>query len=418
MFRKLLLLTFVCVLGEMPALWAKAAEVRWDDCVTCHMEQKGAMRASYVDASALESSVHKNLKCLDCHSDVGEVKHVVGEVPHQRYPEKVDCTKQCHVEGNGMGAPDFSPMEQYKDSIHGIARKAAVEDAAACTDCHGRHNIRPKDDPESTIHRSNIPRTCAVCHEDMQVVIKHHIHAEMPFQEYERSVHGKALYRDGLFEVAAVCTDCHGTHDIQGAGMPNLRPRRPETCGRCHIGIFVVYRKSTHGMAAVEDQNPDAPVCTSCHGEHTISVPTDGEVSEICSQCHAVEGLMTKYEIPVDRTATYEQSYHGIATSYGSKTVAHCASCHGHHDILPPTDPKSSVYSANLVNTCGKPKCHPGISAKVASARMHVDVRKRESGGVYYVRQFFVWAFVGLLVITFIWVVPDLARRIRRRGWK
>ena len=49
---------------------------------------------------------------------------------------------------------------------------------------------------------------------------------------------------------------------------------------------------------------------------------------------------------------------------------------------------------------------------------MHVDVRNKESGGVYYVRKFFVWAFIGLLIITFIWVVPDLARRVRRKGVK
>lgn len=125
---------------------------------------------------------------------------------------------------------------------------------------------------------------------------------------------------------------------------------------------------------------------------------------------------MSKYEIPVDRATTYEQSYHGVASSYGSMTVANCASCHGYHDIRPPTDPKSSVNPANLVKTCGKPKCHPGISSKVASAKMHVDVKKEDSGGVYYVRRVFVWIFLGLVVITIIWLIPDLARRFRRRS--
>jgi hypothetical protein len=125
---------------------------------------------------------------------------------------------------------------------------------------------------------------------------------------------------------------------------------------------------------------------------------------------------MSKYEIPVDRSTTYEQSYHGVASSYGSMTVANCASCHGYHDIRPPADPKSSISPANLVKTCGKPECHPGMSAKIASAKMHVNVKKKKSGSVYYLRQVFVWAFVGLLIITFIWVIPDIARRIRRRG--
>lgn len=392
------------------------AAADWKDCIGCHAEQKEATRAPLVDLMTLEKSVHERLKCLDCHADVHEVKHTVGETPHQRYPEKVGCTTRCHVKGNTMGAPDFSPMEQYKDSVHAIAREAGMPGSAACTDCHGRHNIKSKDDPESSVYRANIPRTCAICHENMQVVVKHHIHAEKPFQEYEQSVHGKGLYRDGLVQVAAVCTDCHGIHDIQAAGTPGLRARRPETCGRCHKGIFDVYKESVHGKAAIEDQNPDAPVCADCHGEHKIAVPSKEMIPSICSQCHSEEGVMSKYEVPIDRTGTYQESYHGIASSYGSKTVANCASCHGYHDIRPPTDPKSSVYPANLVRTCGKSKCHPGISAKVASMKMHVDVKKKESGGVYYVRQFFIWTFVALIIVSFIWVIPDFVRRIRQRS--
>jgi DnaJ-class molecular chaperone len=317
-----------------------------------------------------------------------------------------------------MGAPDYSPMTQYRDSAHGLAQEAGMTDSATCADCHGRHDIRPKDDPESTVYRANIPRTCARCHEDMQVVVKHHIHAEKPFQEYEQSVHGKALYRDGLIEFAAVCTDCHGVHDIMAAGTPDIRPRRPQTCGACHIGILDVYAESIHGKAVLQEHNPDAPACADCHGEHTIKVPSKEDISSICSRCHAEEGIMSKYEIPIDRTATYKQSYHGIAESYGSKTVADCASCHGHHDIRPPTDPQSSIYPANLVSTCGKAKCHPGMSGKIASAKIHVDVMKKESGGPYYVRRVFVWLFIALLAITFIWVIPDLATRIRKRSAK
>ena len=416
MSNKSIMAAIACLLLTLLVANAEAAEPKWDDCIGCHTERVESLEAPYVDPAKLDESVHTGLACRDCHSDIREVDHVVDKTTHQRYPEKVSCTERCHIEGNEMGAPDFSPMTQYKNSVHGMATKAGMADAATCTDCHGRHNIRPKDDPESTIYRANIPRTCAACHEDMKVVVKHHIHAEKPFEEYEQSVHGKALYRDGLIEIAAVCTDCHGVHNIQAAGTSKLRPRRPETCGKCHVGVLNTYNKSSHGIAAIEKQNSDAPVCADCHGEHTIAIPSEEEISSICANCHNEEGLMAKYDIPVDRTRTYQQSYHGIASSYGSKTVANCASCHGYHDILPPTDPNSSVYPANLVDTCGNPKCHPGISSKIASAKIHVDVKSKESGGVYYVREFFVWILGGLLIVTFIWVAPDIARRIRIRN--
>jgi len=412
--RVVVFLSFV--LFAFPPAIVSAAEAKWNDCVGCHSGDHRNSAAPFVDLDILKNSVHSGQDCVDCHSDIHEVAHAVGEAPHQRYPEKVNCTDRCHVKGNAMGAPDFSPFDQYKDSVHGVARRAGIDDGATCTDCHGRHNIRPKSDPESNVYRANIPRTCAICHEDMQVVVKHHIHAEKPFQEYEQSVHGKGLYQAGLIDFAAVCTDCHGVHDIQPAGTPNLRARNPETCGKCHLGIFNTYKQSIHGVAAMENQIADAPTCTDCHGEHKISIPAEGKIASVCSQCHSEAGIMAKYDVPVDRTSTYQQSFHGIATSYGSKTAANCASCHGHHDVRPPSDPKSSVNPMNLSATCGKASCHPGISPKVASAKIHVDVNKKESGSPYYVRQMFVWLFIGLLFVSFIWVIPDIIRRFRRRN--
>ena len=413
MSNKSILAALACLLLTLTAASAQAAETEWDACVGCHEERTEA-EAPYVDPEALDSSVHRGLECLDCHSDIREVDHAVDKATHQRYPEKVSCTDKCHVEGNKMGAPDFSPMKQYKDSVHGIATKAGVTDAATCTDCHGRHNIRPKDDPDSTIYRATIPRMCARCHEDMKVVVKHHIHAERPFEEYEQSVHGKALYRDGLIEISAVCTDCHGVHNIQAAGTRMIRPRRPETCGKCHVGILNVYKKSSHGVAAMEEKIADAPVCADCHGEHTIGVPSEEEISAKCSSCHAKETMMSKYDIPIDRSVTYKKSFHGIASSYGSKEVANCSSCHDYHNVRPPDDPESSINPENLPKTCGQPGCHPGISSKVASAKMHVDVSSKESGSLYYVREAFLWILGGLIIITLLWVTPDIARKIKR----
>ena len=69
----------------------------------------------------------------------------------------------------------------------------------------------------------------------MSVIVKYHIHAESPYQEYMQSVHGKALFEKGLVSFAAVCTDCHGVHNIQGVGEPHLAAKKPETCGKCHV---------------------------------------------------------------------------------------------------------------------------------------------------------------------------------------
>ena len=74
---------------------------------------------------------------------------------------------------------------------------------------------------------------------------------------------------------------------------------------------------------------------------------------------------------PARRESTYLASYHGLASESGSTVVANCASCHGAHDILPSSDPRSKVNHANLKATCGQ--CHPGISDKFLQGKVHIN---------------------------------------------
>jgi hypothetical protein len=43
----------------------------------------------------------------------------------------------------------------------------------------------------------------------------------------------------------------------------------------------------------------------------------------------------------------------------GNKGVATCQDCHENHDTRNQSDPLSTIYPANLKNTCGKQGCHP-----------------------------------------------------------
>ena len=75
----------------------------------------------------------------------------------------------------------------------------------------------------------------------------------------------------------------------------------------------------------------DAPTCMDCHFEHKIEA-LKGETSlriseDVCSRCHASERLNTKYNLPADRVRTFFDSYHGLASQYGSTLAANCGSC-------------------------------------------------------------------------------------------
>jgi len=52
--------------------------------------------------------------------------------------------------------------------------------------------------------------------------------------------------------------------------------------------------------------------------------------------------------VPGNRVNSYFDSYHGLAAEGGSLVAANCSSCHGVHNILPSSDPHSTINRANL----------------------------------------------------------------------
>ncbi|OGO16807.1 MAG: hypothetical protein A2Z14_07065 [Chloroflexi bacterium RBG_16_48_8] len=100
--------------------------------------------------------------------------------------------------------------------------------------------------------------------------------------QYERtldSVHDQAR-QEGNPD-AAICTDCHGAHNTQRLTdpetrtlLPEARTHIPQTCAMCHSLIDEKYRNSVHGSALIGEGNPDVPTCIDCHGVHDIVDPT------------------------------------------------------------------------------------------------------------------------------------------------
>lgn len=384
-------------------------------CLACHGSAATASKLR-INESHLPASVHSALLCTDCHAvKAGEAQ---GDIPHQKDIPSPNCTSTCHREDH-KAKPGLDPLS-YPDSVHGRSYlERGVGEVAKCWDCHGKHNIRAFTDPDSTVYRKNIPQTCTSCHEDMAVVVKYHIHSEMPYQEYMKSVHGKALFEKGLVQYAAVCTDCHGVHDIQGVGEPHLMAKQPQTCGRCHELVFNDYKESIHGQQALAG-NIDSPFCVDCHGEHGITSPQDEKspvfsknIPDTCSSCHARPEIMKKYGISEDRIATFIDSLHGIAVGFGSKSAATCASCHGVHDIRPASDPKSKINPANLRSTCGQVNCHPQMPEKIASSKIHVGPGSKISPLLFFIQRLLVILVFILLFITVVWFVPGFIRKAR-----
>jgi cytochrome b subunit of formate dehydrogenase len=349
------------------AIWttsvsADAQPIANSDCLACHGDTSltgtlnGKTVSLYVNQQAFRTSVHGALNCTDCHTDIKAI-------PHAAVLTMPRCGS-CHTDAAAA----------YEGSVHGKAIKAGDTNAARCVSCHGAaHEILAPDNPNSPVFHTNIPNTCGACHKENFVMKASGISTQVYFS-YEKSVHGRAVAEGS--QKAAVCTDCHGTHDILMAGNPKspvFKFNVPATCGKCHGLQDQRYRESVHGVA-IQHGNWQAPVCTDCHGIHTIQVPghtvSAQALAEItCARCHAGVRLTSEFGVPGGRVSSYLDSYHGLASRLGSTVVANCASCHGAHLILPSSDPRSSINKANLAATCGK--CHRGATASFTRFPIH-----------------------------------------------
>jgi len=447
-------LIFSVSLGQS---WAKPLPAGDQECLACHGEagmKSASGRSLHVDAAKFKNSMHAALGCTDCHIGVKEYPHpdakrlpkcgTCHEDPVSQLPKSVHsilgtgaaACASCHGQAHEVQAAEKLLPQQcatcHEDAVHGyqlgvhaVARKDGDGQAPTCTACHGGpHQILAASDPDSPVSHIHIPNTCARCHAQ-KFVMERAGFSTQPYYSYEESVHGKAVAAGST--KAAVCTDCHGVHEIRPASDDKssiFKFNVPGTCGKCHTAVEQEFMQSIHGQA-VSRGISQAPVCTDCHGIHTIKshldpnspVTAHNVAQATCARCH--EGVRLSQELGVEgrRSTTYLASYHGLAARGGSQVVANCASCHGTHSIFPSTDPRSTIYPANLARTCGQ--CHPGVTEKFASAKVHVDAPLSADIGskaVRWIRSFYlsmIFAVIGgMLAHNFIiWRAKLLARR-------
>jgi cytochrome b subunit of formate dehydrogenase/5-methylcytosine-specific restriction endonuclease McrA len=390
-------------------------KIKDSDCLTCHgdstltADENGRQVSLFVDQDRLKHSFHGRLfGCVDCHTDV---KSLV----HEKPPAKISCSG-CHE----------AAQQAYLRSVHARSAKQGAAPAAVCEDCHGgAHQILTPGDPASQVNHANIPRTCGRCHGQKFTVEPHGVSTQT-YISYQESVHGRAIENGS--QKAAVCTDCHGAHEILAANDQKSSIYKfnvPATCGKCHGEIQQAFMASIHGQGITRG-NGLAPVCTDCHGIHSIknhkdpSSPVAGQNLSLdtCARCHEGVRLSQEFGLPGNRVSSYLDSYHGLASEGGSVIAANCSSCHGVHNILPSSDPRSTINHANLDATCGQ--CHRGATQKFTLTRVHLDrggqSRDVDSVAVRWVRLIYVPMIVLVIGAMFlhnliIWRSKLAARR-------
>jgi cytochrome b subunit of formate dehydrogenase len=359
-----------------------------EDCLECHTDPANTRWVDGKEVSLVfptnlfEKSVHALLDCVDCHVGIKEEIHD----PKLPPPQCVNCheANPSHLKAG----------KEYSMSIHGVSHNMGASGAASCWDCHGSHDILPVKHADSPVFKLNLPRTCADCHSNPGLTDEYRMKYPHVADQYMDSIHGRALLKMGLI-VAPSCNDCHGVHDIKRAvdrDSPIHGANVAKTCGNCHVKVEQIYNQSVHGQLVLKgDKN--GPVCTDCHTAHEVETPRNGHFKMAsdrrCGKCHE------------DRLTHYRDTYHGKAMALGKPNVASdvaaCYDCHGHHDVLPASNPASRLSDQNILATCRE--CHPKATAGFTGYRPHANPLDRENYPALYVT---FWLMTSLLIGVFL----------------
>ncbi len=259
-------------------------------CLGCHGNEgfgvpaaDGKMRNLHVVKDKFGKSVHGKRLCSECHQKITEV-------PHQPTTVKVCCVN-CHEElwekvkqenktqENAKLGIVVQQIDKYMKSIH--ARPSKEDQSrtnATCYNCHDPHTIYPKGSDERAEWRLHLPKTCGKCH-------------AKELDDYATSVHGKSVLELGN-PYAAICSDCHTTHDVEDTGKDATKLVITKNCGNCHEESLKSYTETYHGQINRLGYAYTAK-CFNCHGSHGIQRANDPKSSvhpnnrlQTCKQCH------------------------------------------------------------------------------------------------------------------------------------
>ena len=161
--------------GEPPgcARADRKAALTDTECLSCHGQSELKSESGhsvFVNEAKHKASVHGELTCFTCHTDVREF-------PHPAHVAKVQCSS-CHVEENSdaLKRRPLHPRKPIVHKLHGSAHEAQAASRVMprqCNMCHAKEvkalltsahrQAAKKGDPQSP--------TCESCHGPIHKVL-------------------------------------------------------------------------------------------------------------------------------------------------------------------------------------------------------------------------------------------------------
>lgn len=302
-------------------------------CLSCHSDEgleketaNGETLSLHVRGEAFAISVHNWIGCAGCHADVNLEDHPAAErtisSTREYAAQASQVCAQCHSDASLKDGPEHhaqvssagGPACAECHEAHSIGNmgqwKASVGETAYCLACHGRALSVSLENGEShslsideALLRASVhlDHECTDCHIGFSKDV-HEVRAlasarepsiartevcrqchEEKFAQYQGSIHAALLDAGDLS--APICTDCHGSHSISPKAAYETMTGLP--CRKCHETVFDAYAASVHGQARSEPGHIEAPICADCHRAHDVSAASVGDrLKDACLGCH------------------------------------------------------------------------------------------------------------------------------------
>jgi predicted CXXCH cytochrome family protein len=134
-------------------------------CGRCHANEFAKYEKSIHGSLFLKDKVSSAPTCFDCH-----MEHRIPNVAEAKWKlSLIDKCGACHPE----------KINTYHKTYHGKVTRLGYTTIAMCWDCHGSHDILPRNDAASTLSSANLVATCKKCHPGAtESFTKFYAHAE------------------------------------------------------------------------------------------------------------------------------------------------------------------------------------------------------------------------------------------------
>jgi len=284
MKRKFYILMGASILFFLTSTGSRAATNRW-----------------LIDTQLFNRSVHKEMTCRDCHSDIDD--------------------RKIH--------PDPSAVNQ---------KHKAFLDPEICISCHDvMDDIENKDHGKTASEKEQASENCIQCHQPhYQQMVSEPVNRNESFTELfipskeDRECLGCHMLKESTDEASSnLCLACHSKEGhkkilTQFEGdLPSVVDKNPthaqSTCLSCHIAA-----------AGYGHTHQDKVECMSCHDRHKASDIGDYHLNVNCQACHLEGGRLLREksgQIVVKKSPSSDKITRVHEMKIDNRNAS-CSSCH------------------------------------------------------------------------------------------